>query len=269
MQKYIESVQKRIGLLICIIGVFVIVNNIVNRTIRVDFAYAINSLTVFVLLPSLIPFVISIFLENRFLKILQIVVFLGIGASNIMQDVDEFYGPSLFLISWLLMRHYGFLDHYRKVKNTIILIILVVLSQVSSFIHAGEYIYDGFSTLFYTLFLSIMLLIIWRDMVVKQEKLKKENTNLQTNYNELSELLDEIESLKKPYDLKSVGISPAEERVIKILTIYKASNREIAERLDIAEATVKLHLYNIFNKIGVDNRFAIIDLCQYNFPEAG
>ncbi|MDY7029042.1 MAG: LuxR C-terminal-related transcriptional regulator [Spirochaetota bacterium] len=40
----------------------------------------------------------------------------------------------------------------------------------------------------------------------------------------------------------------------------------MAERLNIAESTVKLHLYNIYNKIGVDNRFAIIDLCKYNFP---
>jgi len=43
--------------------------------------------------------------------------------------------------------------------------------------------------------------------------------------------------------------------VIKTLTLYKASNREIAERLNFAESTVKLHMYNICNKIGVDKRY--------------
>ena len=55
--------------------------------------------------------------------------------------------------------------------------------------------------------------------------------------------------------------------LFRSLTKYKAGNREIAERLNLAESTVKLHIYNICNKIGVDNRFAIIDLCKYNFEE--
>ncbi len=70
-----------------------------------------------------------------------------------------------------------------------------------------------------------------------------------------------------PPPAKEAKISPAETRIIETLAVYKASNREIAERLNLAESTVKLHLYNIYNKIGVDNRFAIIDLCKYNFPE--
>ncbi|MBI9106384.1 MAG: helix-turn-helix transcriptional regulator [Spirochaetales bacterium] len=265
MQKYIGTVQKRIGLLISVLGLLVVITNIINRTNRVDFAYAIKSLTVYVLLPSLIPFVISIFVESIFLKIMQIIVFLGIGTSNIIQVAEHFYGPSLFLVAWLVMRHYGFLDKYKKTKNGLMLIYIVLLSQFSSYIHSGEHIYKGFATLFFTLFLISILLIIWRDMISQQNELKKENYSLKTNYNNLASQLEEIEDGKKPYDLKASNISPAETRVIKTLTIYKASNREIAERLDLAESTVKLHLYNICNKIGVDNRFAIIDLCKYNF----
>jgi DNA-binding NarL/FixJ family response regulator len=104
-------------------------------------------------------------------------------------------------------------------------------------------------------------------MILQQELLKKENTDLKVNYGRLSEKIAEIEEKKEPFDLKAAGISPAQRRVIRVLTVYKASNREIAERLNISESTVKLHLYNIYNKIGVDNRFAVIDLCKYNFPE--
>ena len=164
------------------------------------------------------------------------------------------------------MRHYGFLETYPKTKNAVIIAIMVGASQISAIIHnTGEGAYAGLTTLGFFAFLIIFILILWQDMVRQQELLKQENTNLQTNYGQLEKQIEELEEKQEPFNLKSVGITPAEERVIRVLTIYKASNREIAERLNIAESTVKLHLYNIYNKIGVDNRFAIIDLCKYNF----
>ncbi len=36
------------------------------------------------------------------------------------------------------------------------------------------------------------------------------------------------------------------------------SNRETAFMLGITEATVKRHLYNVFNKTGVDSRTALV-----------
>ncbi|MEY4670669.1 MAG: hypothetical protein RLZZ415_548, partial [Pseudomonadota bacterium] len=35
-------------------------------------------------------------------------------------------------------------------------------------------------------------------------------------------------------------------------------NREIAGRLSMSEATVKWHLYNLYSKLGVNNRTAAI-----------
>jgi DNA-binding NarL/FixJ family response regulator len=171
----------------------------------------------------------------------------------------------MFLAAWLLMRHFGYLEKNARVKNVTILVIVTVLSQISANLYSDMGIYAGVSTLLYTLFLVILLVILWRDMVRQQQQLKSENFSLEMNYRRLSEQLMVLEEHHKPFDLKAVKISPAEERVIKTLTVYKASNREIAERLNIAESTVKLHMYNICNKIGVDNRFAIIDLCKYNF----
>jgi two-component system nitrate/nitrite response regulator NarL len=165
------------------------------------------------------------------------------------------------------MRHYGYLEKYARAKNTAILIVITALSQISANLHSDMGIYAGVSTLLYTLFLVTLLVIIWRDMVRQQKMLRNENFSLQMDYRKLSGQLKALEEDHKPFDLKAVKISPAEERVIRILTIYKASNREIAERLNIAESTVKLHMYNICNKIGVDNRFAVIDLCKFNFDE--
>ena len=111
----------------------------------------------------------------------------------------------------------------------------------------------------------LFVLIVWKDIFERDKELIIENKHLKDNYNRITEKLDKMESSKKPVDLKDAGITPAEERVLKDLVLNRGSNREIADRLHISEPTVKLHLYNIFNKLGVDNRFAVIDLCKYNF----
>ncbi len=173
----------------------------------------------------------------------------------------------MFLVAWLLMRHYGYLENHAWPKNALLLIAMTGLSQLSAVLHAKDGIYAGLATLLYSVFLIAVLIIIWRDLVRQQRELKKENRSLRMDYSKLSAQLKELEGEQKPFDLKAVKISPAEARIIETLTVYKASNREIAERLNLAESTVKLHLYNIYNKIGVDNRFAIIDLCKYNFAQ--
>ena len=50
-------------------------------------------------------------------------------------------------------------------------------------------------------------------------------------------------------------------REIEILRALQtgASNRAIADRLFISQATVKTHLIHIYNKLGVDNRTAAVD----------
>jgi DNA-binding NarL/FixJ family response regulator len=48
------------------------------------------------------------------------------------------------------------------------------------------------------------------------------------------------------------------EREVADLVRRGLSNREAAVRLGITEATVKRHLYNVFNKTGVDSRTALV-----------
>jgi DNA-binding CsgD family transcriptional regulator len=47
------------------------------------------------------------------------------------------------------------------------------------------------------------------------------------------------------------------EREITSLASVGLSNKEVAQHLNISEATVKIHLHNIFRKLGVNNRTAL------------
>ena len=269
MKNIADTVQKKIGLLISIVGLAVVILNTIYRMQGgYDFFSAVAGISVWAVFLLTLIFITSTFVESRYLKYLQVLSFFAMGILNILDSYNEFYGPGMFFAAWLLMRHYGFLEKRPVLKHTLILILLISMSQLSALIHIGSQraVYAGFSTLASTLFLSFLIIIIWRDMVKQQKLLKEQNKQLQTNYKTLHSQLKEIEEEQKPYNLKAAKISPAEERVIETLTRYRASNLEIAERLNLAESTVKLHLYNIYNKIGVDNRFAVIDLCKYNFP---
>jgi len=266
INRFLTTVQQRIGFLVSVVGIVVLIDNIIHRYIREPtFLYVVGALSVWLLFLMIIPFIFSIFVENKSLKIVQVTMILFMGILNILDAYNEIYGPGMFLAGWLLMRHYGFVERYQKTKYVLLFITLIGLSQISAIVHNQGAIDAGMGTLQYSAFIIIFVVIIWRDMVLEQERLKVENRSLKINYTRIRDQLKELEEEQKPYNLKTAKISPAEERVIKTLTIFKASNREIAERLNIAEPTVKLHLYNIYNKIGVDNRFAIIDLCKYNY----
>ncbi len=74
------------------------------------------------------------------------------------------------------------------------------------------------------------------------------------------------ESEDQGYDIlkipESFDLSSREKEIIELVLAGK-SNREIAETLNISINTVKKHLYNIFNKVGVDSRSQLISLLLF------
>lgn len=52
----------------------------------------------------------------------------------------------------------------------------------------------------------------------------------------------------------------AREREISMLVASGLSNKEIADRLNVTDGTVKLHLHNVYQKTGVKNRTALAAL---------
>jgi two-component system nitrate/nitrite response regulator NarL len=51
-------------------------------------------------------------------------------------------------------------------------------------------------------------------------------------------------------------LSNRERQVVRLLA-RGLSNRKIASALDLVEGTVKIHLHNVYKKLGVPNRVAL------------
>jgi DNA-binding NarL/FixJ family response regulator len=56
------------------------------------------------------------------------------------------------------------------------------------------------------------------------------------------------------------GALTARERELVVLATEGLSNKEIARRLGVTEGTVKIHLHNVYQKLGVTNRTAMTAL---------
>lgn len=52
------------------------------------------------------------------------------------------------------------------------------------------------------------------------------------------------------------GLTPREKDVVRCVT-RGLSNKHVARQLNISEGTVKMHLHNIYSKVGVNNRTAL------------
>ncbi len=59
---------------------------------------------------------------------------------------------------------------------------------------------------------------------------------------------------------KSYGLTKKEMEIIKIIVSNGASNADISESLGISRNTVKVHLRNIFRKMGVESKTALTTL---------
>ena len=55
------------------------------------------------------------------------------------------------------------------------------------------------------------------------------------------------------------------EREIVLALAEGLSNKEVGRRLNISEGNVKVHLHNIYNKLGVKNRTALAVLAYNEF----
>lgn len=79
---------------------------------------------------------------------------------------------------------------------------------------------------------------------------------------ELIEPATRREALRVYEKEKHSGVLTAREREIARLVAAGMSNKEISRYIDISDGTVKIHLHNIYQKLGVKNRTSLATLAQ-------
>lgn len=63
------------------------------------------------------------------------------------------------------------------------------------------------------------------------------------------------------------GLLTEREREIAVLVARGLGNKEIARLINVTEGTVKIHLHNVYQKLGVSNRTALATLAQRHWPK--
>lgn len=63
----------------------------------------------------------------------------------------------------------------------------------------------------------------------------------------------------------SLGLSRREQQMVELLR-QRLTNKEIANRLNLSEQTVKNHVHHVLRKIGAPNRFSVVERCQVKRP---
>ena len=70
------------------------------------------------------------------------------------------------------------------------------------------------------------------------------------------------EAARRQESERLAGALTPRERELVVLATEGLSNKEIARRIGVTEATVKIHLHNIYQKLGVSNRTALAALAS-------
>jgi two-component system, NarL family, nitrate/nitrite response regulator NarL len=85
----------------------------------------------------------------------------------------------------------------------------------------------------------------------------------------MSLLDDRLATIRQSWtDARAHDSLTTRERQIVLVLSDGLSNKEIARKLGLSEGTVKVHLHNIFGKLGIANRTALALRAYAKTPDA-
>lgn len=279
-QQYASAILSSFGIIVILYYIIFHAIRNIGLSENSDFPFLhIGSMIVFAM-----PFFITSFIKRSsiIIKTLQVVFLIMISSLAVIDNGHtSIYGAGWWTVTTLLMYKYGFFEKRSLLKALIFFSIYISEAMISSILNNS--INEGFFSIIFIFCATIIIYIIYKPEIqnisfsnksitlnIQDYEIEKKQliNRLNKNYKKLAELEEylTIELYnKKPHDLSKYKLTESELNIIKILVVEQSSNKQLSEKLNISEWTVKKHIYNIFNKIGIDRRSQLIDLCRYNF----
>ncbi len=233
--------------------------------------------SILTLLFGLSVVLIGHFLWPSVLRYLHIFILTLSSLLSILSKYNSFYSIGQVIVLVLLLYKYGFLDRHIKIKLLIISLCFILAVEASVF--HSDLSGIGIDVFFYMAYFITFLYIIFKDEIdgilslnnqihsrqiiqleKEKERIGRQLERFRAKLEEVNKAIEWEVRSEKDIDWDRYGLTKTERRIITILVSKNASNRDIGEELNIKERTVKTHLYNIYNKIGIGTRSELIGM---------
>jgi len=270
----IYHVQRKIAVLAFLAGFFVALINFVDYLSKYSAFEALGKPAVFlnILLSALT--LATGFGDFRFLRLLQTGIVFITAVISILDTYNSIHGLGLILLGFFLAFKYGFLKKHFLIKTIAIVLTVFALVMFSAGLDgAGSGVMHSLDSIIYLAVFLAVTYIIYQDEITEYvlrnrefegqlKQLKRERTMLADMLNDLD---GKIAKMAEKVDLKAMGLTKKELEVVEALILYRETEQQLAERLGISYHTLRNHFRHIRDKLGVDRREDIIEMCRNNF----
>ncbi len=277
MREYI--IQRKIAFVGGIAGLFVAIINLVDDLPKRNFLEAFIDIDVSLVILLSGLFLVSGYINSWTVRLFQIVLALICSGIAILDAYDAIYGLGLIILAVLLSFSYGFFRRHGVIKILFIVLYLFVMVVISTRLgNRSDHIMLGLDAIIYLAMFLVTAYLIYSDEINAYlsranqaesalETLRAERETLNSRLNELDDKIRAIEARRICIDLDKAGITAREREVLRVLIEYHETEKDIAKRLGISHFTVKEHFRHIRDKLGVDRREEIIELCRDSFSQ--
>lgn len=210
---------------------------------------------------------------------LELGILLFYAVLTLFANYSSYIGLGLFILVYLCLYKFGYLMGRRHLKSVIYFLGVLILEELSLF-HGGQPLGLGFNTALLIIFFLVFLYMIYKSeidaLLEKTEQftgklflLEQEKQELEIQMllerKRLGELEEQISLRKRKKNslqanMHKYGLTKTERKVVELLISKKATNKIIAQEMGVQANTIKIHLYNVYNKTGVKSRTELMGL---------
>ncbi|MDH5657658.1 MAG: LuxR C-terminal-related transcriptional regulator [Spirochaetia bacterium] len=263
------QVQKKIAFIMASIGLLVSIVNLINGLSQETIIQGMMHSTFYLVFLLSAYFFLTAFLNNGIIRLTQVLFLFFAGIMAILDEHNSIHGVGFIILAVFLSFKYG----YFKKRPVVKLILVISAAFVAIVISAGlanksNWMVGFNAVLFLSMFLFISYIIYQDEIKEYLEKSRNYDTQIDKLLRQRAKLNDKIDDYKEKYkaiDFEKYNLTPREIETIKVLVLYRESDQMLADRLNISINTLRDHLRHIRDKMGVDTRLEIVELCRYNF----